>query len=127
MSAWTHSTNAELRGEPFRKIDLHRIHPAELPQIQLKPLLSVGALGLPPGLHVLVHRIPCGLFLTGCRNLACVSGLRVFGLAQGEKPKLPRKVKAERTGDLEMKVSWEGDGTGYEVLWGHAEDKLYHS
>ena len=58
---------------------------------------------------------------------ACVSGLRVFGLAQGEKPKQPRKVKAERTGDLEMKVSWEGDGTGYEVLWGHAEDKLYHS
>ncbi len=58
---------------------------------------------------------------------ACVSGLRVFGLAQGEKPGQPRNVKAERTGDLEMKVSWEGDGTGYEVLWGHAEDKLYHS
>ena len=26
-----------------------------------------------------------------------------------------------------MLLTWQGDAVGYEVLWGHAPDKLYHS
>ena len=26
-----------------------------------------------------------------------------------------------------MEVRWQGDAVGYEVLWGHSPDKLYHS
>lgn len=58
---------------------------------------------------------------------ACVSGLRVFGIGDGEKPAVPDFV-AERIGDLDMDVKIKGTGAvGYNVLWGHREDKLYHS
>ena len=57
-----------------------------------------------------------------------VSGLRVFGRGNGSAPQAPKKVKAERLGDLNMLVSWEADGAvGHNVLWGYAPDKLYHS
>lgn len=26
-----------------------------------------------------------------------------------------------------MRVAWQGDAVGYEVLWGHTPEKLYHS
>lgn len=58
---------------------------------------------------------------------ACVSGLRVFGLGQGKLPDQVSQVIASRTDGMTMEVSWQGDGVGYEVLWGHAPDKLYHS
>ena len=60
---------------------------------------------------------------------ACVSGLRVFGIGEGAKPAVPA-FAAERLDDLDMKVtitSDEADVTGYNILWGHAADKLYHS
>ena len=57
-----------------------------------------------------------------------VSGLRVFGRGNGSASQAPKKVKAERLGDLNMLVSWEADGAvGHNVLWGYAPDKLYHS
>ena len=58
----------------------------------------------------------------------CVSGLRVFGLGQGEKPAVPA-FTAERTGDLDMTVSIQPqeDTLGYNILFGSAPDKLYHS
>ena len=60
---------------------------------------------------------------------AAISGLRVFGIGDGEKPAVPT-FTAERLDDLDMKVaitSDDADVTGYNILWGHAEDKLYHS
>ena len=33
-----------------------------------------------------------------------------------------------REGDLDLLVNWEeSDATGYNVLWGHQADKMYHS
>ena len=57
-----------------------------------------------------------------------VSGLRAFGRGTGSAPEAPKGVKAERVGDLNMRVSWEPDGAvGHNVLWGYAPEKLYHS
>ena len=58
----------------------------------------------------------------------CVSGLRVFGLGNGEKPTEPQ-YQAERVGTMDMRITIEpqADAVGYNVLWGFAPDKLYHS
>ena len=58
----------------------------------------------------------------------CVSGLRVFGLGQGEKPAAPVFL-AERNGDLDMSVSIgeQADTTGFNILFGSSPEKLYHS
>jgi hypothetical protein len=58
----------------------------------------------------------------------CVSGLRVFGMGNSKKPPRPI-VRAERLGELDFLVSAEeSDGTtGFNILWGHRQDKLYHS
>lgn len=58
---------------------------------------------------------------------ACVSGLRVFGLGRGEKPGEAQEVRAQLVEDLDCLVSWRGNATGYNVLWGYAPEKLYHS
>ncbi len=70
---------------------------------------------------------------------ACVSGLRIFGKARGNRPGEPA-FQAVRVSDLDMKVSieesaeeWEGlaaetgRALGYLILWGHNPEKLYHS
>ncbi len=57
----------------------------------------------------------------------CISGLRVFGKGHGEKP-LATKFKAQRTNDLDMQVEIEPNSAmGYNILWGHRPDKMYHS
>ena len=58
----------------------------------------------------------------------CVSGLRVFGLGGGEKPAVPA-FTAKRTGDLDMEVeiAEQADALGYNILFGSAPEKLYHS
>jgi hypothetical protein len=58
---------------------------------------------------------------------ACVSGLRVFGLGNGEAPPAASNVETVWESDLDISVSWDGNATGYNVLWGFAADKLYHS
>ena len=58
---------------------------------------------------------------------ACISGLRVFGVGKGEPPKPATNVKAIRESDIDIKLTWDGNATGYNVLWGHVADKLYHS
>lgn len=69
---------------------------------------------------------------------ACVSGLRVFGLDTSEdasSPAAASDVRAVRTGDLDMDVTWQDPAgndpkkaaTGYVVEWGHSPEKLYHS
>lgn len=57
----------------------------------------------------------------------CVSGLRVFGKGCGNPPTQAAKVRAVRKDTMSMRIDWTGDAVGYEVLWGHAPDKLYHS
>lgn len=57
----------------------------------------------------------------------CISGLRVFGVQEKEKPGVP-EFSAQRDGDLDMKVVIRGTGAlGYNILWGEEPGKLYHS
>ena len=58
----------------------------------------------------------------------CVSGLRVFDKGNSKKPPRPI-VRAERLGELDFLVSAEESAgtTGFNILWGHRQDKLYHS
>ncbi len=58
----------------------------------------------------------------------CVSGLRVFGMGQGEKPSVP-VFAVRRDSDLDMTVSVEAQENtlGYNILFGNSPEKLYHS
>lgn len=57
-----------------------------------------------------------------------VSGIRVFGKGNEELPKCATNVIAEYNGKLDMKICWEMENAvGAVVLWGHEENKLYHS
>ncbi len=59
---------------------------------------------------------------------ACVSGLRVFGKGKGERPKQASGIQTELLSELDLSVTWDrSDAVGYNVLWGYASDKLYHS
>lgn len=58
----------------------------------------------------------------------CISGLRVFGLGDGEKPETP-VFTAARMGDLDMlvQIKEQPDALGYNILFGSSPEKLYHS
>ncbi|WP_438495748.1 family 43 glycosylhydrolase [Paenibacillus sp. IHBB 3054] len=59
---------------------------------------------------------------------ACISGLRVFGIGNGTLPEEVSGVQTELLNKLDLSVCWEVDeAVGYNVLWGFADDKLYHS
>lgn len=59
---------------------------------------------------------------------ATVSGVRVFGKCDGALPEITKDVDVTTMGELDMFVSWEEDASvGHNILWGYAEDKLYHS
>ncbi|AIQ31584.1 1,4-beta-xylanase [Paenibacillus sp. FSL P4-0081] len=59
---------------------------------------------------------------------ACISGLRIFGISAGELPGEVSGVRTELLSKLDLSVSWDRDyAVGYNVLWGFAPDKLYHS
>lgn len=58
----------------------------------------------------------------------CISGLRVFGIGKGSLPEKVSGVITELTSDLDFTVKWnDTKAVGYNVLWGYAPDKLYHS
>ena len=59
----------------------------------------------------------------------CISGLRVFGSGVGEKPRVPvyKVTRSEDRLDLLVTIEGRTDTIGYNILWGHEEDKLYHS
>lgn len=71
-------------------------------------------------LRLTVESLPYG-------QVPCVSGLRVFGLGHGSAPAPADGVRVTRNGELDLHVAWNGNATGYQVLWGHRPDKLYHS
>ena len=61
----------------------------------------------------------------------CISGLRVFGNSQGPTP-AQASYQIHRTSGIDMEIEvdemkQEGDSIGYNILWGHEENKLYHS
>ena len=58
----------------------------------------------------------------------CISGLRVFGLGEGEAPSSP-KFLAKRSGELDMNVTIlkQPDALGFNILFGASPEKLYHS
>ena len=58
----------------------------------------------------------------------CISGLRVFGLGDGEKPETPT-LTAARMDDLDMivQIKEQPGALGYNILFGSAPEKLYHS
>lgn len=59
---------------------------------------------------------------------ACISGLRVFGIGEVDLPQQATGVTLELQSELDLSVKWEEvAAVGYNVLWGMAPDKLYHS
>ena len=58
-----------------------------------------------------------------------LSGLRVFGLGNGEKPGIVNGFRAEYTDAMTARIRWETaeNAMGYEVQYGIAPDKLYSS
>lgn len=70
------------------------------------------------------------------RNIHCptpylaISGLRVFGLGKGEKPSPVENLSVKRMEDRRNALlSWkeQANAQGYNIRWGIASDKLYHS
>lgn len=63
----------------------------------------------------------------------CISGIRVFGRGEGEKPKQVKEFQVTWNAvnpldSLDMEVTWENqDAAGYNILWGNTPEKLYHS
>ena len=59
----------------------------------------------------------------------CISGLRIFGKGNGRLPQEPEYTvkRSEDRLDLLVTVESRNDAIGYNILWGHSEDKLYHS
>lgn len=59
----------------------------------------------------------------------CISGFRVFGVGNGDKPQVPAfSVKRSEDGlDILAKIEGTKDAVGYNILWGHEKEKLYHS
>lgn len=72
-------------------------------------------------LRLTIAQVPYGV-------APCISGLRVFGCGNGEKPQAPRAT-AKRTGPMNFTVSISQvqGAAGFNVLWGHEPEKLYHS
>ncbi len=58
-----------------------------------------------------------------------LSGLRVFGLGDGEKPGAVKTFRAEFTDPMTARIRWSRDenATGYEVQYGISPEKLYSS
>lgn len=55
------------------------------------------------------------------------SGLRVFGIGDSDKPAIP-EFTAVRVSDIDMDVTIKDNGAdGYNILWGHNPEKLYHN
>ncbi len=70
------------------------------------------------------------------KQVPCVSGIRVFGNKNVNKPAKAIVTSAKRLDDMSMLLEWKSqvgveegsrDAVGYVVLWGHSREKLYHS
>lgn len=71
-------------------------------------------------IRLTVEKVPYG-------TEPCVSGLRVFGDSEGEAPE-KATAAFEKVDEMDLLVSWQrSEADGVNILFGHAEDKLYHS
>ena len=58
----------------------------------------------------------------------CVSGLRVFGLGEGDKPTAPAfTAKRDSRIDMTITIEPQTDVVGFNILFGSSPEKLYHS
>ena len=58
----------------------------------------------------------------------CISGFRVFGKGSGNKPGKPEfEVWLEDELDMTVTFRTQKEAVGYNIWWGYAPDKLYHS
>ena len=58
---------------------------------------------------------------------ACLAGIRVFGVCGCPVPAPASNVRLSLEEDGEgFFAEWQGNAVGYNVLWGHAPEKLYH-
>jgi xylan 1,4-beta-xylosidase len=72
--------------------------------------------------------IKCTIMEIPLNQNVCISGLRVFGIGEGNLPEKVTGVTSELISDLDLLVKWNKvDVVGYNVLWGYSPDKLYHS
>lgn len=87
---------------------------------------SNGYYELPEGTRARYVRLVSGALPYG--QALRVSGLRVFGVGNGEKP-APAAAQARRVSPLDGRVSWKDipGAQGCNVRYGIAPDKLYHS
>lgn len=59
---------------------------------------------------------------------ATVSGLRVFGCAEGKVPEQTEITDCHFASEVDLTLKWKDtDAVGYNILWGHEAEKLYHS
>jgi len=57
-----------------------------------------------------------------------ISGLRVFGRGKGSLPDKVTQVTSKTVSPVDEWIEWnEVSAQGYNVSWGHSENKLYHS
>lgn len=87
---------------------------------------SNGYYAYPNGVYVRFIRVTGGELPYGQRLR--ISGLRVFGNGEGARPQ-KTAAAARRTGDMDAHISWNAvpNAQGYNVRYGIAPDKLYHS
>lgn len=59
----------------------------------------------------------------------CISSLRIFGIGIGKSPSTAVFTVSRSDDELDLLVSINGmaDAVGYNILWGHEQEKLYHS
>lgn len=75
-----------------------------------------------------IRYIKCTVYELPYNQNPAISGLRVFGKGKGKPPHAIVSTCAVKVTDHDMDVKWHNGGAvGYNILWGHAPDKLYHS
>ncbi len=108
---------SSLDGEQWQTLEDKREANTDLPHD-----LVVKEGGVPARyIRLTVERLPY-------KQIPKVSGLRVFGRGEGEKPGQVTEVSAETLSPMDVRLRWQDTGAaGYNVKFGHGEDKLYHS
>lgn len=61
-------------------------------------------------------------------QIPAVSGLRVFGTGNGKKADAARfTISRNNEIDMQVEIDDVDNALGYNIIWGHTPDKLYHS
>ena len=73
--------------------------------------------------------IRCSVYETPYHQPAVISGLRVFGKGKCGLPARTSLKAYDFASPIDLTIAWEPveNCVGYNILWGHKADKLYHS